>query len=452
MKDTMPLAVMQHAGAGDKSVTTPSQGARTAASGAVSPAIRGADGAVPGSFANLLSAGSTQSGAALNMLAGGKTLPLAAQAANSGPDTASMHSPALSAQDLLALAANPEQLSPEQVPGTMPDDLATRAGLTRLIANTPPVPAAASALPATTQAGERLAAQTEAAGLQLEQMTGTVATQGEDGVTGRLQQALTAPAVAPGVLRQAPAGRAGMSTSSSTLEQAATPQPSRLDMLLNETDRLFASRMQTAASQQLDNLAGYRFPDHAPSTAAGAAGDALQAAFTRSPLPLAMTGDTASAPVQSSMTEAFGKPEWSQGMGRQVLWMVNQGVSRAEIRLNPANLGPLEVRIDMDNDQVNVAFTSRHADVREAVEQALPRLREMLEEKGLNLADTDVSQQSFAEQQRQALGDTERQHDGYKHGLSFNGDDHQPAGTAHAGELSAEASAAYGQGLVDYYI
>ena len=66
--------------------------------------------------------------------------------------------------------------------------------------------------------------------------------------------------------------------------------------------------------------------------------------------------------------------KYGQGMGKQILWMVNQNLGRAEIRLNPANLGPMEVRIDLDNDQVSVAFTSRHAEVRDAVEQALPRL------------------------------------------------------------------------------
>lgn len=448
MKETMPLAVMQHAGAGEKLVTTPSQGARTAAFGAVSSATRGADGAVPGSFANLLSAGSTQSGAALSMLTGGKTLPLAAQTANTGPDAGSMHSPAVSAQDMLALAVHPEQPSLEQVPGKAPDDLATPAGLTRLIANTPPELTAASSLPAAKHGGEGLVAQTEAASVQLEQMLGKAA----DKVPGGLQQTLPAPVLASGALRQGPAIKANMSASSRIPEQAGTPQLSRSDTLLNETDQSFTSRMQTAAKQQLDNLAGYRFPDHAVNTVPGAAGDALQTALTRSPLPQAMTGDSASAPVQSSMTEAFGRPEWSQGMGKQVLWMVNQGLSRAEIRLNPANLGPLEVRIDMENDQVNVAFTSRHADVREAVEQALPRLREMLEEKGLKLADADVSQHSFAEQHRQALGDTEGHRNGYEQGLHLNGDEHQPAVVAHAGELGAEASAAYGQGLVDYYI
>jgi len=107
------------------------------------------------------------------------------------------------------------------------------------------------------------------------------------------------------------------------------------------------------------------------------------------------------AVTQAEITEAFGRTAWSQGMGKQVLSMVNQNIGSAEIRLNPAHLGPIEILIDMSEDQVNVSLSSRHAIVREAMEQALPRLREMLDENGFNLADADISKHSFAEQREQ---------------------------------------------------
>ena len=103
----------------------------------------------------------------------------------------------------------------------------------------------------------------------------------------------------------------------------------------------------------------------------------------------------------TEITEAFGRTAWSQGMGKQVLSMVNQNIGSAEIRLNPAHLGPIEILIDMSEDQVNVSLSSRHAIVREAMEQALPRLREMLDENGFSLADADISKHSFAEQREQ---------------------------------------------------
>jgi flagellar hook-length control protein FliK len=138
-------------------------------------------------------------------------------------------------------------------------------------------------------------------------------------------------------------------------------------------------------------------------------------------------------------------------MGKQVLWMVNQNISRAEIRLNPANLGPIEVRIDMDNDQVNVAFTSRHAEVREAVEQALPRLREMLEEKGLNLSDADVSQHSFTDQHNSAFGHADK-NSGLPYGLSMNTEDDLQAIDNDQAGMRRGMDYLLNEGLVDYYI
>ncbi len=107
------------------------------------------------------------------------------------------------------------------------------------------------------------------------------------------------------------------------------------------------------------------------------------------------------SPSQAEITETFGRSAWSQAMGKQVLSMINQNIGSAEIRLNPTHLGPIEILIDMTEDQVNVSLTSRHAVVREAMEQALPKLREMLDENGFNLADADVSKHSFAEQREQ---------------------------------------------------
>ncbi len=163
------------------------------------------------------------------------------------------------------------------------------------------------------------------------------------------------------------------------------------------------------------------------------------------PTQFAMMADSSvSTTHQATVTETFGKPDWNQGMGKQVVWMANQNIRSAEIRLNPAHLGPIEVRIEMEDDQVSLAFSSRHAVVREAVEQAMPRLREMFEESGLNLADTDVSQQSFAEQRSHESAENT------KHRAQTASGQADPA----PGEISAETATTQliNNGLVDYYI
>ena len=91
-------------------------------------------------------------------------------------------------------------------------------------------------------------------------------------------------------------------------------------------------------------------------------------------------------------------PQWGQQVGDRVHWMVGQGLQQADIRLNPPELGSLEIRIKLHGDQASVTFSSPHVAVRDAIDAAMPRLREMLEQGGLNLADVNVSSQSSGQQ------------------------------------------------------
>ncbi len=103
-----------------------------------------------------------------------------------------------------------------------------------------------------------------------------------------------------------------------------------------------------------------------------------------------------------TLNTPFNQAGWDKALGERLQWMAGQGIQRASIKLNPAHLGPMEVRIQVQNDQANVQFTSAHTVVRDALEASLPRLREMFDNAGVELADVDVSGQSFAEQQQAA--------------------------------------------------
>lgn len=108
----------------------------------------------------------------------------------------------------------------------------------------------------------------------------------------------------------------------------------------------------------------------------------------------------------------FRQPGWDQALSERVLWASNQKLQSAEIKLSPPQLGPIEVRVQMHQDQAQVSFTAQHASVREALEAALPRLREMFNASGFDLVDVNVSQHSFAEQQRQMQGSVASSHNG----------------------------------------
>ncbi len=115
-------------------------------------------------------------------------------------------------------------------------------------------------------------------------------------------------------------------------------------------------------------------------------------AFVQNTQPVRQTALALERPV--------GQPGWNQELGNRIIWMTGKSVDVAEIRLNPPHLGPLEVRINLNQDQASVAFTAQNSVVREAIEAAVPRLREMFSSQQLNLVNVDVSQQSFSEHQR----------------------------------------------------
>jgi flagellar hook-length control protein FliK len=94
-----------------------------------------------------------------------------------------------------------------------------------------------------------------------------------------------------------------------------------------------------------------------------------------------------------------GSAEWGGAVGEKVVWMANQSHQVAELHLNPPNLGPLEVRLTIINDQASALFVSHHSAVREAIETALPRLREMLADNGIMLGNVTVGSESFGQQQ-----------------------------------------------------
>jgi flagellar hook-length control protein FliK len=103
--------------------------------------------------------------------------------------------------------------------------------------------------------------------------------------------------------------------------------------------------------------------------------------------------------VQTNVNVPVGQPQWSQAVGEKVLWLAAQNISSAELNLNPLDLGPVQVKVSVNQDQANVTFTSHHPVVREVIDQNLNRLRDMFSEQGLNLVNVDVSDKSFQRHQ-----------------------------------------------------
>ncbi len=177
---------------------------------------------------------------------------------------------------------------------------------------------------------------------------------------------------------------------------------------------------------------------------------AIDANSTAQTQPASLQGIMQPAPMQAQATDKAAasltlqtplqQEAWRDEMGHQVKWLISQKMHSAEMKLNPPQLGAIEVRVTVQQDQVNLHFSTPHALVKDSLEESLPRLREILQENGLNLADVDVSQQGAGQQQ--ATGD-EADFDPARHDRGQE--------TADAGTDEAASVTTVHRGIVDFY-
>ena len=117
--------------------------------------------------------------------------------------------------------------------------------------------------------------------------------------------------------------------------------------------------------------------------------------------------------------------------------MMSKNIQRADIRLDPPELGSVHIRVNMSGEQASVQFQAQTQQARDALETTMPRLREMLEQQGINLADTQVGEQS-KEGGRTAGGQA---------GGTNDGED-----WAVEGEIALEEGRVLADGQVDFYV
>jgi flagellar hook-length control protein FliK len=100
---------------------------------------------------------------------------------------------------------------------------------------------------------------------------------------------------------------------------------------------------------------------------------------------------TSESPLLSA---AIGTSSWQDGLGQQVIDMFKRGDKQVDLRLHPADLGPLSISLNLSDGNTQAQFQSAHASVRAAVEQALPQLREALASQGITLGQASVGDES----------------------------------------------------------
>lgn len=162
-------------------------------------------------------------------------------------------------------------------------------------------------------------------------------------------------------------------------------------------------------------------------------------------------GDVSSArgPERAKLEVAtpVHSPNWSADVGQRVVWMARNNVQEAQLSVNPPNLGPIEITLSLKDDAATARFFSPHAEVREILEQALPRLREMLAGAGVQLGQSDVGAQS-----QQAFQQFSGRHHGAGSGQPSFSEEHPSLHGLNAVKQTAAIRTMTGNGLVDTFV
>ena len=198
---------------------------------------------------------------------------------------------------------------------------------------------------------------------------------------------------------KAASGVAGISGAASTLfhtlesaRQAAATTDLKLSKENTFSEALAALSKADAKTTQLDSGAT---KIQMQQVAAPSVDNLLQSGIA----PMAASQSSVAQAAQAVINSPVTDRAWGNEFNQKITWMATQHQQTAELHLNPPNLGPLDVVLKVSGDQATALFTSPHAAVRDAVEQALPQLRNMLADSGITLGNAMVSGQSAKDQQ-----------------------------------------------------
>lgn len=147
--------------------------------------------------------------------------------------------------------------------------------------------------------------------------------------------------------------------------------------------------------------------------------------------------------VSAAVPTSIRDQSWAGDFSQKVVWLATTDRQSAQLTLNPPHMGTIEISLNLDKGNASASFVSANAEVRNAIETALPRLREMFASAGIALGQTNVSAESF----RQPAGGGE----GNRSASQWM-TDNAILGADSVGSLPARIFAAHqGNGLVDIF-
>ena len=248
--------------------------------------------------------------------------------------------------------------------------------------------------------------------------------------------------------RQAlPQGKVAKASDSSAIVNVPGLQTSRDALDTNDVTSASGLRLDASATTPATSLNG--------STSSGTSSAASLAATTTSiatpsaatsnnPIPLAHSFDPAIRQAETRINAAIEtpvrSPAFAAELGDKVVWLASRQGQFAELSLNPPQMGALEVRLSLSGSgEASAQFFSPNPIVRETIDAALPKLRELMAQAGINLGEAEVREHAFGQREQ---SDLRGQNAAQEAEIPL----HQAVMAGIAGARSA------GVGLVDLYI
>ncbi len=149
----------------------------------------------------------------------------------------------------------------------------------------------------------------------------------------------------------------------------------------------------------------------------------------------------------NQIVQQMGTPEWNQAVSQRVMWMIGQEQQSASLTLNPPELGPVRIVVNVSNNNATANFFSANPDVRQALEGSLPRLREMMEGAGIQLGQAQVGAENSGNQQQEQFASSGSRTQGVMGGANDTGG----AVSGVAGETQTTKQVV-SKGLVDTFV
>ena len=211
--------------------------------------------------------------------------------------------------------------------------------------------------------------------------------------------------------------------------------------VLGQRDMFLAKQSQSSTDPALPGTA-----DAAPAQPPKPGNSSLASYTMQAPL-LAPSESGSSLSGRADLPPALLNPaaqaRWSDEFVGRFSFMLRDGVNEASLQLDPPELGRLDIRIATDRDQAVVLFNVQNSAARDALEAALPRLRDMFEQNGMQLAHSEVTDNSQSGREHSTARD---------HLVALNAvsaEEQNVADSDASGDLSALGLS---DSLIDYYI